>query len=224
VNTLFLTGSSGGLGRVVRSYFLERGWNVAGFDVIDDSFSAKGYGFYKIDSMNEALVIEAFAKAANTLGTPRTLFATIGGVRPWKMLDEVSIEDYRFIVDLNVTSTFISAKAALKLMKPLGKGTIVTMGAETALKPEPKKSIYVATKAAVIVMTQTLALETKEYGVNTNCIVPTVIHTKANEEWGAPEDFAKWTNPADIASLCLYLSGDEGAAINGSVIRIPNKL
>lgn len=224
MNTLFLTGSSGGLARVIRGYFLERGWNVAGFDVKDDSFTQQGYGFYIIDSISEASVGDAFAKAAKDLGTPRTLVATIGGLRPWATLDTVSFEDFRFVTDLNITSTFVCAKSALAFMKPEGKGTVITIGAETALKPEAKKSIYAASKAAVIAMTEALALETKEYGVNANCIVPTVIHTKANEEWGAPEDIPKWTEPADIAALCFYLSSDEGAAVNGAVIRIPNKL
>lgn len=108
------------------------------------------------------------------------------------------------------------------MMRANNSGSIITIGAETALKPEPKRAIYVTAKAAVISMTQALALETKEYGVNTNCLVPTVIHTKANEEWGAPEDIPKWTEPTDIASLCFYLSSDAGKAVNGAVIRIPN--
>ena len=109
-------------------------------------------------------------------------------------------------------------------MKPLGIGSIVTMGAETALKPDPKKAAYVAAKAAVIAFTQTIALETKEYGVNANCIVPTVIHTKANESWGAAEDIPRWTKPEDIAALCLFLASDEGKAVNGAVLRVPNKM
>lgn len=222
MNTLYLTGSSGGLGRAIRAYFLERGWSVAGFDAFDDNFKHDRFLFFKIDSISESSVEQAFSNAAGEFGAPRTLVATIGGLKPPSTLDEVTIDDFRFMMDINVTSLFLCTKHAAKMMRTNNSGSIITIGAETALKPEPKRAIYVAAKAAVIAMTQTLALETKEYYVNTNCLVPTVIHTKANEEWGAPEDIPKWTEPSDIASLCFYLSSNEGKAVNGSVIRIPN--
>ena len=222
INTLYLTGSSGGLGSVTRSYFIDKGWNVVGMDAFDDGFKHDRFFFQKIDSANETSVKQAFENANAKFGAPRLLFATIGGLKPWIAHEEMSIEDFRFVVDLNIVATFTCVKQATKLMKPLFKGTIITMGAETALKPDPKKAAYVAAKAAVIAFTQTIALETKEYGVNANCIVPTVIHTKANESWGAPEDIPKWTKPEDIAALCLFLASDEGKAVNGSVLRVPN--
>jgi NAD(P)-dependent dehydrogenase (short-subunit alcohol dehydrogenase family) len=224
MNTLYLTGSSGGLGTVTRSFFLVKGWNVVGMDAIDDGFTDPHFLFQKIDSANEGSVEQAFKNANTKFGAPRLLFATIGGLKPWAPHEEMSIEDFRFVMDLNIIATFTCVKQATKLMKPLGIGSIVTMGAETALKPDPKKSAYVAAKAAVIAFTQTIALETKEYGVNANCIVPTVIHTKANESWGAPEDIPKWTKPEDIAALCLFLASDEGKAVNGAVLRVPNRM
>jgi NAD(P)-dependent dehydrogenase (short-subunit alcohol dehydrogenase family) len=221
-NTLYLTGSSGGLGSVTRSYFLEKGWDVVGMDAFDDGFKNERFFFQKIDSANEASVALAFKNTNAKFGSPRLLFATIGGLKPWMPHEEISIEDFQFVMNLNIIATFTCVKQATKLMKPLGKGTIITMGAETALKPEPNKAAYVAAKAAVIAFTQTIALETKEYGVNANCIVPTVIHTTANESWGAPEDIPKWTKPEDIAALCLFLASDEGKAVNGAVLRVPN--
>ncbi|HYM20286.1 MAG TPA: SDR family NAD(P)-dependent oxidoreductase [Candidatus Kapabacteria bacterium] len=224
MDTLFLTGSSGGLGRVIRSYYLDRGWNVCGFDGFDDNFKAERFEFYKINSTDETSVARAFADAAKKFSTLSQLIATIGGLKPWAYADEMPLEDFQFVLNLNITSTFICTKEALKLMKPNHNGSIVTIGAETALHPDPKKTAYVAAKAAVIAFTQTVALETKDYGVAANCIVPTVIHTKANEEWGSPEEIVKWTKPEDIAALCFYLASESGKAINGAVLRIPNKM
>jgi NAD(P)-dependent dehydrogenase (short-subunit alcohol dehydrogenase family) len=222
MNTLYLTGSSGGLGREIRAYFIERGWRVAGFDVFDDNFRHEQFLFFTIDSVSENSVEAAFSNAAKEFGAPRTLIATIGGLKPSAPFDEVTLDDLHFTLDINITSLFLTVKHALKLMKPISSGSIITIGAEPALHPEAKRAIYVGAKSAVVSMTQSIALETKEYGVNTNCIVPTVIHTKANESWGAPEDIPKWTEPRDIASLCHYLSSDEGKAVNGAIIRIPN--
>jgi NAD(P)-dependent dehydrogenase (short-subunit alcohol dehydrogenase family) len=224
MSTLYLTGSSGGLGRIIRQYYLERGWNVAGFDLQSDDYEHTNYLFVAFDSADEQSVESAFAQAVGRFGVPRAMIATIGGIKPWASIENVDINDFQFVLQLNLTSAFISIKQAVKLMKPAAVGSIVTIGAETALRPEPKKSAYVAAKAAVIALTQEVALETKEYGVNTNCIVPTVIHTKANEEWGSAEEIQRWTAPDDIAALCYHLTSDSGRAINGSVIRIPNKL
>jgi len=224
MSTLYLTGSSGGLGRVIRLFYLEHGWSVVGFDLHGDDFEHKEYLFIGFDSADEKSVETAFSKAAERFGAPQAMIATIGGIKPWASIENIDINDFQFVLQLNLTSAFITVKHAVKLMKPEGSGSIITIGAETALRPEPGKSAYVAAKAAVIALTQTIALETKEYGVNTNCIVPTVIHTKANEEWGTADEIKRWTTPADIASLCYYLTSDSGKAINGAVIRIPNKL
>jgi NAD(P)-dependent dehydrogenase (short-subunit alcohol dehydrogenase family) len=224
MSTLYLTGSSGGLGRVIRQYYLERGWSVVGFDLRGDEYEHSNYLFVAFDSADEKSVEAAFLEGAKRFGAPRALIATIGGIKPWASIENVDINDFLFVLQLNLTSAFIAIKHAVKLMKPSGVGSIVTIGAETALRHEQKKSAYVAAKAAVIALTQEVALETKEYGVNTNCIVPNVIHTKANEEWGTPEEMKKWTAPDDIAALCYHLSSESGRAINGSVIRIPNKL
>jgi len=224
MSTLYLTGSSGGLGLVIRQYYLDRGWNVVGFDLSGDDYEHSNYLFIAFDSADERSVESAFAQAAGRFGVPRALIATIGGIKPWASIENVDISDFQFVLQLNLTSAFIAIKQAVKLMKPADVGSIVTIGAETALRHEQKKSAYVAAKAAVIALTQEVALETKEYGVNTNCIVPTVIHTKANEEWGTPDEMKRWTAPDDIAALCYHLTSDSGKAINGAVIRIPNRM
>jgi NAD(P)-dependent dehydrogenase (short-subunit alcohol dehydrogenase family) len=132
------------------------------------------------------------------------------------------IEDFRFLFELNLASFFISAKQAMLLMP--GAGTIISIGAEPALSPSAKKGGYVAAKAGVIALTSVIAEEGKAVGINANCIVPTVIHTKANEEWGTPDEIPKWTKPEDIAAMCLFLSSEAGKAVNGAVIRMPNRM
>jgi NAD(P)-dependent dehydrogenase (short-subunit alcohol dehydrogenase family) len=220
--TLFLTGSTGGLGRAICSKYLAEGWNVAGFSHRDDGFTHANYRFWNIEATDESSVEQAFADAARAFGIPRALVATIGGVTPWKSVPEMPIEDFRFLFDLNLMSFFIAAKQAMKLMS--GEGTITSIGAEPALSPTAKKGGYVATKAGVIALTQVIAEEGKAMGINANCIVPTVIHTKANEEWGSPEEIPKWTKPNDIAAMCLFLSSEAGKAVNCAVIRMPNRM
>ncbi len=219
--TLYLTGSSGALASVIRSLYLEREWSVVGFDRTNDGFQHRDFEFIETDMLDVDSVAEAFSKANKM---PRALIATVGGVKPWSTVEEIVPEDFDFVVRLNLHSAFYAVRAALPLMYVAGVGSIVTIGAETGLRPEPKKAAYVAAKAGVIAFTMSVAEEGKLRGVNANVIVPTVIHTKANESWGSPEDIAKWTPPESIAEAVFFLTSEPGKAINGAVIRMPNKM
>ncbi|MFI5202533.1 MAG: SDR family NAD(P)-dependent oxidoreductase [Candidatus Kapaibacterium sp.] len=222
MSTLFLTGTTGALGNSIREKYLAEGWAVAGFAHKEDGFAHSRYRFWPIDASDEASVEHSFGDASKELGTPRTLIATVGGVLAWKTVAETSIEDFRALFELNLASFFLSAKHALRLMS--GDGTIISIGAEPALVPSAKKGGYVASKSGVIALTRVIAEEGKEAGITANCIVPTVIRTKANEEWGKPEDFAKWTKPEDIAAMCFFLTSEAGKAVNGAMIRMPNRM
>ena len=223
-STLFLTGATGALATAVRDHFLGQGWQVAGFDLRDNGFAHENYRAYTIDGTIEADVQTAFDKASSELGAPDAVVATVGGVKPWTRIDEMTYDDFNFIVKLNLSTTFLAVKHGMRLMRNAGKGAIITIGAEPALKPEAKKSAYVAAKAAVIALTLAVAEEGKEFGITANSIVPTTIHTKANEEWGTAEEIPKWTDPMDIAATCFFLASKPGHAINGATIRIPNRM
>jgi NAD(P)-dependent dehydrogenase (short-subunit alcohol dehydrogenase family) len=220
--TLFLTGSSGALGSAICNYYLDKGWTVAGFSHTKDSFTHERFRFYSMDATNEESVEAAFTAAASDLGKPRALIATIGGVRPWKTVAETSVDDFRSLLRLNLLSFFITAKYGMRLIGD--PGTIISIGAEPALEPSAKKSGYVAAKSGVIALTRVLAEEGKSIGITANSIVPTIIHTKANEEWGSADEIPKWTAPEDIAAICFFLTSDAGKAVNGAVIRMPNKM
>jgi 3-oxoacyl-[acyl-carrier protein] reductase len=224
--TLFLTGAAGALAASIAEHYLAMGWQVAGFDRVSDKIydSYKTYRSYTLDAMNEASVTEAFAKANAEQGTPRALIATVGGIKPWANIEDVTQADFEFLLGLNLTSFFLAAKCALLSMKAAGAGSVISIGAEAALNPEAKKSGYAASKAGVVALTKVIAEEGKEYGVNANCIVPTVIRTEANLSWGEPDEIPKWTDPKDIAEACFFLTSDAGRSVNGTVLRMPNRM
>lgn len=219
---LFLTGSTGALGSTVRNRFLEAGWSVAGFSRKTDNFEHPAYRYYPANMADEASADKAFTAACLDIGPPNMLIATIGGVRPWKQIKEMPAEDFRYLFELNLMTFFVASKLAMKVMA--AGGTIISIGAESALQPTPNKAGYIAAKAGVIALTRVLAEEGKWVGINVNCIVPTVIRTPANEEWGNPNEIPKWTEPKDIAAMCLFLSSDAGKAVNGATIRMTNRL
>jgi NAD(P)-dependent dehydrogenase (short-subunit alcohol dehydrogenase family) len=223
MSVLFLTGASGALGSAIRSLFLEKGWQVAGFDHVDSGFTGEGYKGFTLNATDECSVMTDFEAAAMAFGKPDLVVSTVGGVKSWKTIRETPVEDVRFLIELNYISAFLAVKCATELMSESG-GSIVLIGADTALRPGPKKGAYSASKAAVIHLTQVAAEEGKEIGVSVNCIVPHTIHTQDNESWGKPEDFDKWTDPGAIAEMCLFLGSEAGRQVNGAILRMPNKM
>ncbi len=220
--TLYLTGSSGALAQSIRDRFIAEGWSVGGFSQQVDGFVHERFRFFEIDATNEESVETSFKQARATIGVPRALIATVGGVRPWQSIEETSLDDFRYLIDLNFTSFFLAAKHAMKLMSD--QGSIISIGAEAALEPTAKRGAYAASKSAVLALTRVLAEEGKSRGITANAIVPTIIDTKANEEWGSADEIPKWTKPTDIAALCFFLTSPEGGAVNGAAIRVPNKM
>ncbi len=225
MSVAFITGASGALGAAIAELFRERGWDVAGFDrAMPSGAKDDGIRHFVMDATSEESVTKAFTEAAKQLGSPRVMVTTVGGIKAGSLVADTSLSDFSSMMQLNVVTTFLASREAMRLMAAVGSGSIITIGAETALAPEAKKSGYVASKAAVIAFTRALAEEGKAVGVTANCLVPTLLRTKANEEWGSPEEIPKWTEPRDVAEMCFYLSSAPGAAINGAMIRIPNRM
>jgi len=220
---LFLTGANGALGSSIRQLFLERGWLVAGFTHAEEGIEADRYRGFQMNATDETSVMSAFEAAAMSIGKPDLVVSTVGGVRSWKTIRDTPLDDARFLIELNYLSAFLSIKIGTCLMEETG-GAIVLIGADTALKPGPKRGAYSASKAAVIHLTEVAAEEGKELRISVNCIVPHTIHTKDNESWGEPADFEKWTDPKAIAEMCIFLASPAGRQVNGAILRMPNRM
>lgn len=219
---LYLTGVPGALASVVRDLYIEAGWQVVGFGRSMDTYSHAAYRFIQMDATDEQSVSLAFEKAVECVGRPHVLIATVGGVRSWKPIAETSTDDFEALLRLNLLSLFLTSKHAMKILEDGGR--LISIGAESAMHPSANRGAYVAAKAGVMSLTKVLAKEGRSRSVTANCIVPTVIRTAANEEWGSPEDIVKWTTPEDIARMCLFLCSDSGSSVNGSFIEMPGRM
>ena len=222
MQTLFLTGSTGALAGAIRHAYLEAGWAVAGFSRRGDTHPHPNYrGYAAGDATDEGALAAVMKEAVLELGAPRALVATVGGITPWKSVTETTVESFRDLVELNLTSLFVAAKVALPLMT--AGGAVVTIGAEAALEPTALKGGYAASKAGVIALTRVIASEGKGLGISANVIVPGTIRTAANESWATPEMIRSWTTPEAIAATCLYLSSPHGRRVTDTIIRMPDR-
>jgi NAD(P)-dependent dehydrogenase (short-subunit alcohol dehydrogenase family) len=105
-------------------------------------------------------------------------------------------------------------------MRKTGNGRIVAIGSRAALEPGAGVGAYSASKAAMVSLIRTVALENKDVGITANVILPGTMNTPANRQSMPKADFSKWVQPSTIASLITWLVRDAGKDVNGAVIPV----
>jgi NAD(P)-dependent dehydrogenase (short-subunit alcohol dehydrogenase family) len=122
--------------------------------------------------------------------------------------------------DLNLNSVFHILRATIPVLRQTGDGRIIAIGSRAALEPGAGVGAYSASKAAMVSLIRTVALENKDAGLRANVILPGTMDTPANRKAIPNANFSKWVRPAAVASLITWLAGDAGKDINGAVIPI----
>lgn len=201
MRTMLVTGGHGGLGSVVVARAAAAGWHVAAptpddLDVLD------------------AEAVQRYVDAVS--GDLRAVVTLVGGIRAGLGVAETSADIMRSMLDLNVMSVVHVVRAAWPRLASSG-GSIVTIGARDVVHPEPQRSAYGASKAAVAAYTRTLAEEGLGVHVRANCILPGIIRTAANLEWADAATVAQMIAPEAIADtildLCRADNGVSGALL-----------
>jgi len=99
-------------------------------------------------------------------------------------------------------------------------GKIVDIAARAWLQGRVKASAYAVAKAGVIILTQALAEEVKNAGINVNVILPSIIDTPRNRSENPNADFSKWVPPEQLAEIILFLCSDAASALHGATIPV----
>ena len=200
--TVLLTGGHGGLGSVVSPVLADRGWDVIAPRQEDTDLSNG----------------EDVDQLLTTIDQPLSgIVHLVGGIVAGKTLEEHTPEELQRMVMLNLVTTFNVLRSGIPRLKAADGGSIVTIGAQSVLHPAPNRAIYTATKSAVISLTQSVAEEGRPHGIRANCIVPSIIDTPANREWGSAEDIPKWISPQTIADTIADLL-EPTNGVNGAVL------
>ena len=152
---------------------------------------------------------------------PSAVVNTVGGYRPGSVAD-TSPGDYRFLMDLNLTSTWLSCRGAARAMRE-GGGSIVNVSARTAVQGGAGSAAYAVAKGAVIRLTEILAAETKAQGIRVNAILPALIDTENNRASYSEEAMRKAVAPEAIARVVSFLCSDSAWPITGAAIPVPGR-
>jgi NAD(P)-dependent dehydrogenase (short-subunit alcohol dehydrogenase family) len=105
-------------------------------------------------------------------------------------------------------------------MRLKGGGRIINVGSRAGVRGERNASLYSASKAAVMRLTESLAAESKEAGINVNCVLPGLIDTPPNRAAMPEADHARWVTPESIAAVILFLASDAARDISGASIPV----
>ena len=178
-----------GIGKEITIKLLEDGYGVLGIGgetsrKFCKTLRNQNYkvDFIECDYNSETSIVSAFAEAKNKVSKIEGMINFVGGSLMSKTIQEISLDDFREVISLNLESAFIIAREAYKWMKTEGGGNIVFFGSTTGLKPSSKKLPYGVAKAGVHAMTWFFAQEGSQFKIITNTISPGYVMTERHIE------------------------------------------
>jgi NAD(P)-dependent dehydrogenase (short-subunit alcohol dehydrogenase family) len=227
---VLVAGGTGALGREVAMAFLEAGARVAVTYRSADEFaafvaaaertgSARAEGV-SLDVTDLAAVESYVAKLAARHGRLDILVSAVGGYSGGKNVWEASAADYDQMMALNCKAGFALTHAAVPVMIRQNRGWIVNVASKAAYGHSPGAALYAASKAAALVLIESLAEEVKAYNINVNSIVPSIFDTAANRKAMPKADYSKWPKPEQIARVVLFLCSEDARLIHGAAIPV----
>ncbi len=181
-----ITGAAMGIGRATAIHFAGLGANIVAVDENADAgqetVSEIGHGdskavFLKADVTSEAEVTSVIDKAIATFGHIDLLHNNAAIMRRHASIEEWPIEEFRRVIDVNLNSLFILARAVAPVMQKSGGGVIINMSSQGGLASVPYSPCYAAAKAGVISLTRTLPDMLKGMGIRVNAILPGFVDT-----------------------------------------------
>jgi NAD(P)-dependent dehydrogenase (short-subunit alcohol dehydrogenase family) len=143
-----------------------------------------------------------------------------GAFRMGSPVHETADKDWNFLFDVNARTVLNTARAVVPLMLKAGGGKIVNVGAYAAQKGAAQMGAYIASKSAVIRLTETRAAELRSHNINVNCVLPTIIDTPENRAAMPDADPKRWVAPQDLARVILFLASDAARAIHGAALPV----
>jgi len=165
----------------------------------------------------------AFARIQQHFGRLDGLVNIAGGYR-WQPVGEGDLENWEWLQRINLGTAVAATKAALPHLLAVGAGRIVNIGALGALKAGAGNGPYAASKSGVHRLTEALAEELKDRGIQVNAVLPSIIDTEANRRDMPKADHSRWVAPAAIAEVILFLLSPAARAVTGALIPVPGRV
>ena len=229
---VIVTGASGNLGAAVSRAFVERGANVVLVDRLREHMEHAGFTddarhLISVTDLLDQTQVNAMVQAAVAkFGGIHVLCNIAGGFRMGEAVHETSDANWNFLFDINARTLLHAARAVVPQMlkQPSSasgsRGKIINIGAFGAQKGGAQMGAYAASKASVMRLTESMAAELREQGINVNAVLPTIIDTPQNRKDMPNADPAKWVAPEALADVVMFLASDAARAVHGALVPV----
>ncbi|HSV79393.1 MAG TPA: SDR family oxidoreductase [Ramlibacter sp.] len=225
-NTCVVTGASSGIGKGIALALLERGRQVVNLDARMPDWEHPLLISHEVDLSQEQAVADAAARVAGMFEVT-ALVNNAGTTRPGTA-DTQTAADLDYVAGLHLRAPMLLMQAFLPSLRACGQGRIVNISSRAALGLVNRLA-YSTTKAGLIGMTRTLALELGKDGITVNAIAPGPVVTELYRRWHSPEAIAKTAAglpvrrigaPEDIAAATLFFLAPESGFVTGQVLNV----
>jgi 3-oxoacyl-[acyl-carrier protein] reductase len=230
---IIVTGASGGIGNSIIKKLNEAGANILAsgtriekLEELKKNF--KSIKILKFDISQSDKIEEFIENATNELGGSLDGLVNNAGITQDNLAIRMSLDEWQKVININLTSTFLMSKFAIKKMLKNKSGKIVNITSVVGHTGNLGQANYTASKAGIVAMSKSLAIEYAKKNINVNCISPGFIKTAMTDK--IDEKFkevivskipsARLGEPDDIANAVLFLSSDQSNYINGETIHV----
>ena len=230
---IIVTGASGGIGNSIIKKLNEAGANILASGTRIEKLEELKKKFenikiLKFDISQSDKIEEFIENATSELGGTLDGLVNNAGITQDNLAIRMSLDEWQKVININLTSTFLMSKFAIKKMLKNKYGKIVNIASVVGHTGNLGQANYTASKAGIVAMSKSLAVEYAKKNININCISPGFIKTamtdkiddKFKEVIISKIPSARLGEPDDIANAVLFLSSDQSNYINGETLHV----
>ena len=232
-NNVIVTGATGGIGNSIIKKLYDAGANILATGTKDEKLQELKKKFQNIQTLkfdiSQTNNLENFIEdATKQLGGKLDCMINNAGITQDNLAIRMSIEEWKKVIDINLTSTFLISKFAIKKMLKNKKGKIINITSVVGHTGNLGQTNYTASKAGIIAMSKSLAIEYAKKNINVNCISPGFIKTAMTDK--IDEKFkeviiskipsARLGEPEDVANAVIFLASSHSDYINGETLHV----
>jgi len=232
-NNIIVTGATGGIGNSIIKKLYDAGANILATGTKDEKLQELKKKFQNIQTLkfdiSQTDNLENFIEdATKKLGGKLDCMINNAGITQDNLAIRMSIEEWKKVIDINLTSTFLISKFAIKKMLKNKKGKIINITSVVGHTGNLGQTNYTASKAGIVAMSKSLAIEYAKKNINVNCISPGFIKTTMTDK--IDEKFkeviiskipsARLGEPEDIANAVIFLASSHSDYINGETLHV----
>jgi len=232
-NNIIVTGATGGIGNSIIKKLYDAGANILATGTKNEKLEELKKKFQNIQilkfDISQIDNLENFIEnATKQLGGKLDCLVNNAGITQDNLAIRMSIEEWKKVIDVNLTSTFLISKFAIKKMLKNKKGKIINITSVVGHTGNLGQTNYTASKAGIVAMSKSLAIEYAKKNININCISPGFIKTamtnKIDEKFKeviiSKIPSARLGEPEDVANAVIFLASPQSDYINGETLHV----